>query len=101
MASKLLRMLRLPRLLRIIKQSTFMSLVDLCLFYSSRNDKVITRHICLFAVRIFRTLLITIIFTYFLGCAWHFVCRHLNEHSSDTFIFVYLTPDDRPPYSNF
>ena len=104
MASKLLRMLRLPRLLRFIKLSTFMGLVDFCLLYSSRNDKLITRHICLFAIRIFRTLLFTLILTYFLGCVWHFLCLDFNSSSSDTFISEYLIPEvtiGGPSLTNF
>ena len=79
-----------------------MGFVDFCLLYSSRNDKLTTRHVCLFAIRIFRTLLITLILTYFLGCIWHFVCRDLNSDTTDNFIIEYLSPElqGNPALSN-
>lgn len=93
MASKLLRLLRLPRLMRLLKMGGLVKLIDLCLYYSSRSDKVTTRHTCLFVLRIFRTLFIALMLTYFLGCFWHFICRYFNsDEDADTFINVYLRP---------
>ncbi len=79
--------------MRILKMGGLVGLIDMCLHYSSRSDKVTARHTWLFILRIFRTLFIAVMLTYFLGCFWHFICRYVNEEDDpDTFINVYLRP---------
>ncbi len=97
-ATKLLRFLRLPRLLKMVKLDQCERCAKILFEYSSRNDRIIAQQLCIYGIRILRTLMLAVLLTYFLACAWYFLSDSFNGDSRDTFIYVYLEPFD---YNNW
>jgi len=74
-ATKLLRLFRLPRLIKLIDISRFEKLLKSLVSSSSREDKIIQQYFFLYIYKIFRLVIIAIIITYFIGCIWWYFCN--------------------------
>lgn len=74
--TKLFRLCRLPRLIKLIDISRFNNLLKSLLSNSSSRDERIMKHyFLLYVYKIFRLILIALIITYFIGCAWWYFCQ--------------------------
>ena len=87
-ASKLFRLARLPRLIKLIDISRFKKLSSsLMSSNSSRDEQIVAQYMILNVYKIFRLIIIAIITTYFLGCSWFWYCTQYN-HLTDRPNFI-------------
>lgn len=95
---KLLRILRLPKFLRLLDTSKFDSLLDAVLEKEpknpqeekSRQEKMNIKYISRYAYKVFRLILIALMLTYFLGSLWYFLVSIMpTDDNQDNFIRKY------------
>jgi len=73
--TKLMRLFRLPRLIKLIDVSKFQKVVNsLTSEEGSRDDKIIAEYKMLYVYKVVRLIMIAIILTYFIGCFWFLFC---------------------------
>lgn len=71
--NKLLRLMRLPKFVRILDVSKFEMLLDIFLENKSRQEKMTLLYAAKYVYKVIRLVLIAVFLTYFLGCLWYFV----------------------------
>lgn len=76
--TKLLRLLRLPRIIKLIDISRFSKLLESFLSNQSRDEKIVLKYMLLYFYKIFRLIIIAVIITYFIGCFWWLLSSSLN-----------------------
>jgi hypothetical protein len=78
--TKLFRLARLPRLIKLIDISRFKKV--LIAFQSSGKDEnIVGQYIILQAYKVVRLVIIACIITYFLGCSWFYFCDNVAYHN--------------------
>ncbi len=76
-ATKLLRLFRLPRLIKLIDISRFNKLLKSFMSDNQAGDeKIETQYMLLYVYKILRLIIIAIIITYFVGCFWWLFCSN-------------------------
>ena len=73
--TKLFRLARLPRLIKLIDITRFNKLLKSLMQNSSRDEKIVAQYMLLYIYKIFRLIVIAIIITYFIGCFWWYFCN--------------------------
>jgi len=77
--TKLFRLARVPRLLKVIDIKRFQSVLKAAYKNSEITDKtIITQYYTLYSYHVFRLLLIALLITYFIGCIFLFVSENYN-----------------------
>ena len=71
--TKLFRLARLPRLIKLIDITRFNKLLKSLMQNSSRDEKIVAQYMLLYIYKIFRLIVIAIIITYFIGCFWWYM----------------------------
>ena len=71
--TKLLRLIRLPRLIKLLDISKFNKLLKSFFEQRSREERMAAQYLLMYAYRIFRLIIIAIILTYFVGCLWYLI----------------------------
>jgi len=88
--TKLLRLFRLPRLIKLIDISRFNRMLKSLFENSSRDERILAQYMLMYAYRIFRLVIIAVIITYFIGCFWWLISNNLNYSqdvaSNNTFV---------------
>ena len=74
--TKLFRLARLPRLIKLIDVARFTKLIKSLVGggSSNRDDKIVAQYMLLYIYQIIRLITIAIIITYFIGCFWWYFC---------------------------
>ena len=72
--TKLLRLARLPRLIKMIDISQFQKAIQTLTTNQSRDEQILAQYMILYVYKIFRLIIIAIIITYFIGCFWFLFC---------------------------
>lgn len=74
--TKLFRLARLPRLIKLIDVARFTKLIKSLVGGggSNRDDKIVAQYMLLYIYQIIRLITIAIIITYFIGCFWWYFC---------------------------
>ncbi|CDW72458.1 cation channel family protein [Stylonychia lemnae] len=89
--SRLLRLFRLPQLIKILDLSRFNR-------SSNRQDRIVAQYILMYSYKIFRLIIIAIIITYFVGCFWYLISSNLNsdDNYDQSFVAKYFVdvPED-------
>lgn len=95
---KLLRILRLPKFMRLLDTSRFDSLLDTILEKEpknpqeekSRQEKMNIKYISRYAYKVFRLILIALMLTYFLGSFWYFMVTIMpTDDNYNNFVVKY------------
>ncbi|KAL4446027.1 hypothetical protein ABPG74_011019 [Tetrahymena malaccensis] len=88
---KLLRMLRLPRFLKLVKEDRFINVVNTVLRYSDTSDKVKTQFIFRYIYRNIQFILTGLSLAYFVSCIWYYMVIQLDDQNMQgkTFITQY------------
>lgn len=73
MLFKLLRMVRLPKILSLLKLDLFSRFVELMVVGQTRGKRVVYHLVMKNIFKVIRLILLTVIITYFTGCAFYFV----------------------------
>lgn len=79
--TKLLRLLRLPRIIKLIDISRFSKLLESFLSNQSRDEKILLKYMLLYFYKIFRLIIIAVIITYFIGCFWWLLSSSLHTEA--------------------
>lgn len=95
--SRLIRIVRLPKFMRLLDSSKFDQLLDAILERESRNphqeksrqEKMNIKYISRYIYKIIRLILMSIMLTYFLGCFWYYLSSELSFDEENTFIKRY------------
>jgi Ion channel len=105
---RLLRLFRLPKLIKILDLSRFNRLLRSLFEYvydrlegSTRQDRIVAQHVLMYSYKIFRLIIIAVIIIYFAGCMWYLISANVNNTRDDlanSFITTYFT--DRNITSN-
>ncbi|KAL4492391.1 hypothetical protein ABPG72_005526 [Tetrahymena utriculariae] len=88
---KLLRMLRLPRFLKLVKEDRFINVVNTVLRYSDTSDKVKTQFIFRYIYRNIQFILTGLSLAYFVSCLWYYMVASVDDQNMEgkTFITQY------------
>lgn len=70
---KLMRLVRIPRIVALLNLARFNRFVETVFSGSTRGKRVVFQLIMKNVYKVFRLILLTVIITYFLGCAFYFV----------------------------
>ena len=73
MQTKLLRLFRLPRLLKLIDISRFNQLLKSLFENNSQEERIMMQYLLMYGYKIFRLFIIAFIITYFSGCVWYLI----------------------------
>ena len=95
---KLLRMFRFQRIYKLLDTARFSRFVEAVFSGSTRGKRVVFSLIMKNVYKVFRLILLTIIITFFLGCAFYFIS---SQQSGDTFISTFGLGDDSPKDSAY
>lgn len=68
--TKIIRLVRLPRLMKLIDISRFNRLLKSLFDSNSQEDRITVQYIVMYIYKVFRLFIIAIIITYFTGCVW-------------------------------
>ncbi len=71
--TKLVRLFRLPRLVKLIDISRFNSLLKSLFENNSQEERIMMQYLLMYAYKIFRLFIIAFIITYFSGCVWYLI----------------------------
>ena len=74
--TKLLRLFRLPRLIKLIDIDKFQNVIQSLTTSGDDNsdEKLSQKYMMLYVYKIVRLIIIAIIITYFIGCGWFLIC---------------------------
>jgi len=93
-AFRLLRILRLPRLLKFLDGSKFDKLVGGILQNTNRQKRMNYLYASKYVYKVVRLILIATVLTYFLGCFWYFVITTYDFHNGELGFFEKYSLDD-------
>ena len=79
--TKLFRLARLPRLLKLIDISRFNKMIKSLMNNSSRDERIVAQYMMLYIFKIFRLIIIAMIITYFIGCIWFYFSYNVSKAS--------------------
>lgn len=71
LVTKMLRMFRLPRLMKLIDINRFNQLLKSLFENNSQEERIMIQYTVMYGYKIFRLFIIAIIITYFSGCFWY------------------------------
>ena len=77
--AKLLRLFRLPRVLKLIDISRFTKLIKSITENMQREERIVALFMFMYIYRIFRLVVIAFFITYFIGCFWFMISDNLNS----------------------
>ena len=77
--TKLFRLCRLPRLIKLIDTSRFSKLLKSCQKKDSDDQTIVQQYFILYVYNIFRLVIIAVMITYFIGCIVYFISNEFNE----------------------
>ena len=80
--AKMLRLFRLPRLVKLFDISKFNRVVKALMSNSSRDERIVAQYMMLYIYKIVRLIIIAIIITYFIGCFWYMFCVLYTENQA-------------------
>lgn len=99
--TKLFRLFRLPRLIKLVDVGRFNQLLKSFFENSSRDERIVAQYMMMYVYRIFRLIIIAIIFTYFIGCFWYMASETLNYDSSKEENGTFITNYQLEELSNY
>jgi hypothetical protein len=78
--TKLIRLFRLPRMMKLIDISRFNSMLK-SIFEnnSAQEDRIMMQYFILYCFKIFRLFIIAFIITYFCGCLWYILIDNMDD----------------------
>lgn len=77
--AKLLRLFRLPRVLKLIDVMRFSKMIKSILENLQREERIVAVYMFMYVYRIFRLVIIAFFITYFIGCFWYMISDNLNS----------------------
>jgi len=88
---KLIRIMRLPKFIKILDVSKFDALLEVILENTSRQEKMNVLYAAKYVYKIIRLIIIAITLTYFLGCTWYYITSNnfFEDPIEDTFYGYY------------
>lgn len=91
--TKLLRLTRLSRLWALMDQSKMNRILKQAFENSQRQDRIVAQYILMYSFKIIRLIIIAIIITFTVGCAWYYwVSTHNTAEdiaAGNTFLQVF------------
>ena len=85
--TKLIRLFRLPRLIKLIDISRFNQLLKSLFENNSQEERLMMQYLVMYAYKIFRLFIIAFIITYFSGCVWYLVIEEFKNEAESSFYF--------------
>jgi hypothetical protein len=76
---KLLRLVRLPKILNLLDLARFNKFVETVVSGQTRGKRVVYQLIMKNVYKVFRLILLTVIITYFTGCAFYFISSFQSD----------------------
>ena len=77
--AKLLRLARLPRVLKLIDITRFSNMIKSILENLQRDERTVALFLLMYIYRIIRLVTIAFFITYFIGCFWYTISENLNS----------------------
>lgn len=79
MATRLIRLTRLSKLINVLDISRAKRLVKAYFDTSTRSDRMQQQYIVMYTIRIMRLIIVVFIITYIVGCVWFFATKYINS----------------------
>jgi len=76
--TKMIRMVRLPRLVKLIDISRFNQLLKSLFENNSQEERILMQYLMMYCYKIFRLFIIAFIITYFSGCLWFLISNEIS-----------------------
>lgn len=86
---KIIRILRLPKFMRLLDISKFEQLLKALLHKASHRDRIKYQYFGRFIYKIFRLIIVAIVLTYFIGSLWYFIVTLTINNDQKNFFFTY------------
>jgi hypothetical protein len=94
---RLIRLIRFPKLIDLLKYKNVEKLIDIILSNSKNRNLNILHHIK-YAFKICRLIIIAITLTYFVGCFWFLFCNRISKSQHKDNFIDYYDLDDKSLY---
>jgi hypothetical protein len=78
MATRLIRLTRLSKLISVLDISRAKRLVKAYFDASTRSDRMQQQYIVMYTIKIMRLIIVVFIITYIVGCVWFFAVRNMQ-----------------------
>ena len=75
-------------MIKLIDISRFNKLLKSLMSNSSRDERIMQHYFLLYVYKIVRLIIIAMIVTYFIGCAWWYFCENQSFENSDENYFI-------------
>ena len=77
--TKLFRLFRMPRLIKLIDVNRFKGMIKSFQTKNSNDQTILKQYLILYMYNIFRLIIIALMITYFIGCIFYFISDTINK----------------------